>query len=52
MPAHHENLTVNYLLILEGLTWNQQIVTSIFNPQDAAALLSIPLHNRLPEYGK
>nr|ABN08723.1 Polynucleotidyl transferase, Ribonuclease H fold [Medicago truncatula] len=47
MPAHHEDLTVNYLLNLEGLSWNQQIVTSIFNPQDAAAILSIPLHNRL-----
>jgi len=47
MPAHHEDLTVNYLLNPDGLSWNQQIVTSIFNPQDVVAILSTPLHNRL-----
>jgi hypothetical protein len=41
-----EDLTVNHLMLPDLSSWNYNLVQSLFNPSDAAAILSTPLYNR------
>ena len=44
--VHHEDITVNYLLNSGWNSWNIPLVQSLFNPLDAASILSMPLFTR------
>lgn len=44
-PPFLEDLTVNQLMNSDFLSWNQMLINSLFNQQDAAAVTSIPLFN-------
>jgi ribonuclease HI len=48
-PPTYEDLTVNHLMLPDISSWNHDLVHSLFNPDDAAAILSTPLYNRRSE---
>jgi hypothetical protein len=48
-PAHMENIFVSSLIDMNTRQWDQPLISSIFLPDGAAAILSIPLSPFLPQ---
>jgi hypothetical protein len=48
-PAHLENMTVSNLINMNTHQCDKSLISSIFLPKDAAAILSIPLSPFLPQ---
>jgi hypothetical protein len=48
-PTHMENMTVSNLIDMNDRQWDRPLISSIFLPIDAAAILSIPLSLFLPK---